>query len=67
MQRAQGTTLFGVIEFRVCRLAAQSHGFDPADFHGFVTLVTMADAGIARLQQEGYAYMRRVLLRKSMP
>lgn len=58
MQRAQGATLAGVIEFRMCRLAAQSRGFDAADFHGFVTLVPMADAEIVRLQQAGYAYMR---------
>lgn len=58
MQRAQGATLSGVIEFRMCRLAAESHGFEPADFHGFITLVPMADTEIVRLQQEGYAYMR---------
>jgi hypothetical protein len=58
MQRAQGATLSGVIEFRMCRLAAESHGFKPADFHGFITLVPMADTEIVRLQQEGYAYMR---------
>lgn len=58
MQRAQGATLAGVIEFRMCRLAAQSRGFGAADFHGFVTLVPMADAEIVRLQQAGYAYMR---------
>lgn len=58
MQRAQSATLSGVIEFRMCRLAAEMHGFQPEDIHGFVTLVPMADAEIVRLQQEGYAYMR---------
>lgn len=58
MQRAQGATLSGVIEFRMCRLAAEFHGFNPEDIHGFITLVPMADAEIVRLQQEGYAYMR---------
>lgn len=58
MQRAQSATLAGVIEFRMCRLAAQGHGFEPKDIHGFVTMVPMADAEIVRLQQEGYAYMR---------
>ena len=58
MQRAQSATLSGVIEFRMCRLAAEFHGFNPEDIHGFVTLVPMADAEIVRLQQEGYAYMR---------
>ncbi len=58
MQRAQSATQSGVIEFRMCRIAAKGHGFEPADIHGFVTLVPMADAEIVRLQQAGYAYMR---------
>lgn len=58
MQRAQGATLTGTIEFRMCRLAALAHGFQAEDIHGFVTLVPMADAEIIRLQQDGYAYMR---------
>lgn len=58
MQRAQSATHSGVIEFRMCRIAARGHGFEPADIHGFVTLVPMADAEIVRLQQAGYAYMR---------
>lgn len=58
MQRAQSATLTGLIEFRMCKLAAEGHGFQPADIHGFVSLVPMADAEIVRLQQEGYAYMR---------
>lgn len=58
MQRAQSATQSGVIEFRMCRIAAKGHGFEPADIHGFVTMVPMADAEIVRLQQAGYAYMR---------
>jgi intracellular sulfur oxidation DsrE/DsrF family protein len=58
MQRAHGATLSGVVEFRMCRPAAQGHGLEADDIHGFVTLVPMADAEIVRLQQEGYAYMR---------
>lgn len=58
MQRAQSATLAGLIEFRMCKLAAKGHGFEPEDIHGFVTLVPMADAEIVRLQQAGYAYMR---------
>ncbi|MDP2057088.1 MAG: hypothetical protein Q8K35_04935, partial [Thiobacillus sp.] len=46
MQRAQSATQSGVIEFRMCRLAAESHGFEPEAIHGFVTLVPMADAEI---------------------
>jgi intracellular sulfur oxidation DsrE/DsrF family protein len=59
MQRAQSLTLAGPVEFRMCRVAAQAHGLEPEDIHGFVKLVPMADAEIVRLQQEeGYAYMR---------
>lgn len=58
MQRAQSATLTGLIEFRICKLAAEGHGLRPEDIHGFVSLVPMADAEIVRLQQEGYAYMR---------
>ncbi|MBK6741918.1 MAG: DsrE family protein [Hydrogenophilales bacterium] len=58
MQRAQGATLSGLVEFRMCRLAAEGFGLKAEDIHGFVTLVPMADAEIVRLQQEGYAYMR---------
>ena len=59
MQRAQSLTENGNIRFRMCKLAAQGHGFEPKDIHGFVEMVPMADAEIVRLQQdEGYAYMR---------
>jgi hypothetical protein len=43
----------------MCRAAAQLQGFKPADIHGFVRMVPMADAEIVRLQQEeDFAYMR---------
>lgn len=59
MQRAQSLTLAGPVEFRMCRVAAQGHGLEPEDIHGFVKVVPMADAEIVRLQQEeGYVYMR---------
>lgn len=59
MQRAQSLTVAGPIEFRMCRVAAKAHGYDPGDIHGFVKLVPMADAEIVKLQREGgYAYMR---------
>ncbi len=58
MQRAQSATQTGLVEFRMCKLAAEGQGFHAEDIHGFVTLVPMADAEIVRLQQEGYAYMR---------
>lgn len=59
MTRAQSLTVGGTISIRMCRVAAQGHGFAPADIHGFVEIVPMADAEIVRLQQEeGYAYMQ---------
>jgi uncharacterized protein len=59
MQRAQSLTIAGPVEFRMCKVAAKGHGFEPADIHGFVKVVPMADAEIIRLQQEeGYVYMR---------
>jgi intracellular sulfur oxidation DsrE/DsrF family protein len=58
MQRAESATQSGLVEFRMCKLAAKGHGFEPGDIHGFVTLVPMADAEIVHLQQAGYAYMR---------
>jgi intracellular sulfur oxidation DsrE/DsrF family protein len=42
----------------MCRIAARSHGLEPGDVHGFVSMVPMGDAEIVRLQQQGFAYMR---------
>jgi len=59
MERARSLTQAGPIEFRMCVVAARARGFAPADIHGFVKMVPMADAEIVRLQREdGYAYMR---------
>ena len=58
MTRAQSLSVGGIIEFRMCRLAAQGQGFKATDIHGFVTMVPMADAEIIDLQSKGYAYMR---------
>lgn len=58
MTRAQSLTVGGIIEFRMCRVAARGHGYEPADLHGFVTLVPMAEAEIIRYQQKGFAYLQ---------
>ena len=58
MKRAQSLTVGGVIEFRMCRVAAKRRGVEPTDVHGFVSIVPMADAEIVKLQAEGYAYMQ---------
>ena len=58
MTRAQSLTVGGIIEFRMCKIAARGRGFGPEDIHGFVAMVPMGDAEIVRLQHEGYGYMR---------
>jgi intracellular sulfur oxidation DsrE/DsrF family protein len=59
MNRAESLTKNGNIQFRMCKVAARGHGFEPKDIHGFVKMVPMADAEIIRLQQEeGHVYMR---------
>ena len=59
MTRARSLTVGGTIEFRMCEVAARGHGYEPADIHGFVQMVPMADAEIVRLQrEEDYAYMQ---------
>lgn len=59
MTRAQSLMLGDVIDIRMCKIAAQGHGFKPEDIHGFVSMVPMADAEIIRLQRkEDYAYMQ---------
>ena len=58
MKRAQSLSVGGIIEFRMCKVSAQSLGYAPKDIHGFVSMVPMGDAEIIQLQQEGYAYMQ---------
>jgi len=58
MERAQSLSVGGVVEFRMCRVAARGHGFQPEDIHGFVTIVPMADAEIIELQHKGFAYTK---------
>ena len=58
MQRAQSLTVGGIVDVRMCRVAAHRRGFEPQDIHGFVTVVPMADAEIIDLQKQGFAYMQ---------
>ena len=58
MARAQSLTVGGIIDIRMCRVAAKRRGFEPQDIHGFITMVPMADAEIAELQRQGFAYMQ---------
>jgi intracellular sulfur oxidation DsrE/DsrF family protein len=57
--RAQSLTVGGVIQIKMCKLAAEGQGFKPEDIHGFVEMVPMGDAEIVRLQyEEAHAYMQ---------
>ena len=59
MTHARSLENSGNIQFRMCTLAAESHGFKADEFHGFVEMMPMADAEIIRLQQEqNHAYMQ---------
>lgn len=58
MVRAQSLTVGGIIDIRMCRVAARRRGFEAADIHGFVAMVPMADAEIIELQKQGFAYMQ---------
>ena len=58
MDRAQSLTVGGIIEFKMCKIAAKGQGFDAKDIQGFVSMVPMGDAEIIKLQLDGYAYMR---------
>lgn len=59
MKRAQSLVEGEVLKVRMCKIAAESKGFQPGDIHGFVEMVPMGDAEIIRLQyEEGYAYMQ---------
>jgi len=58
-ERAQSLTVGGLIQFKMCKLAAAGQGFKPEDIQGFVEMVPMGDAEIVRLQyMEKHAYMR---------
>jgi len=59
MHRAHNLAVGSRIEYRMCQASAKIQGFNPGDIHGFVKMVPMADAEIAKLQnEEGYAYIR---------
>ncbi|MEW8691895.1 MAG: hypothetical protein AB2535_12450 [Candidatus Thiodiazotropha endolucinida] len=58
MQRAKSLTFGEIIEFRLCTTSAKLQGYAANDFHEFVAMVSMADAEIIMLQNNGYAYLR---------
>ena len=50
MQRAQSLVQSEALTIKMCKIAAQSQGFEAKDIHGFVEMVPMGDAEIVRLQ-----------------
>lgn len=59
VHRAQSLVESEVLKIKMCRLAAEGHGFKPKDIHGFIDMVPMGDAEIIRLQnEEQHAYMQ---------
>lgn len=59
MVRARSLVTAETLKIRMCRIAAEGHGFKPEDIQDFVEMIPMGDAEIVRLQtEEGHAYMR---------
>lgn len=59
IDRAQSLVTGEVLKIRMCQLAAEGHGYQPDQIHGFIEMVPMGDAEIVRLQnEEAHAYMR---------
>ena len=59
MHRAQSLVESEVLKIKMCKIAAESQGYQPEDIHGFVEMVPMGDAEIIRLQyEENHAYMQ---------
>ena len=59
VNRAQSLVASEAITMKMCKIAASSQGYAPADTHGFIEMVPMGDAEIIRLQyEEDHAYMQ---------
>lgn len=59
VHRAQSLVQSEALTIKMCKLAAEGHGYKPKDIHGFVKIVPMGDAEIVRLQnEEQHAYMQ---------
>lgn len=59
MHRAQSLVESEALKIKMCKLAAEGHGFKPDQIHGFIKIVPMGDAEIIRLQnEENHAYMQ---------
>lgn len=59
VNRAQSLIAGETLVIKMCKLAAEGHGYKPEDIHGFIKIVPMGDAEIIRLQnEEHHAYMQ---------
>lgn len=59
VHRAQSLVEGETLKIRMCKLAAEGHGYKPNQIHGFIKVVPMGDAEIIRLQnEEQHAYMQ---------
>ncbi|MCK4708918.1 MAG: DsrE family protein [Gammaproteobacteria bacterium] len=59
VHRAQSLVEGETLKIRMCKLAAEGHGYKPNQIHGFINVVPMGDAEIIRLQnEEQHAYMQ---------
>ena len=59
VHRAQSLVEGETLKIRMCKLAAEGHGYKPNQIHGFINIVPMGDAEIIRLQnEEQHAYMQ---------
>lgn len=59
LKRAQSLTSSDTLTIKMCKIAAERHGYLPKDIHGFIEMVPMGDAEIIRLQNESsHAYMQ---------
>lgn len=59
VHRAESLVEGETLKIRMCKLAAEGHGYKPNQIHGFIKIVPMGDAEIIRLQnEEQHAYMQ---------
>jgi len=59
MHRAQSLVESEALKIKMCKIAAESQGYQSKDIHGFIEMVPMGDAEIIRLQyEENHAYMQ---------
>lgn len=57
IHRAQSLVEGETLKIRMCKLAAEGHGYKPNQIHSFIKIVPMGDAEIIRLQnEEQHAY-----------